>query len=243
MLLIAMLVTPTVADFQPNTWIVYVGENGDKLCQFNLPGQQDNEGIAYRLYLNSGMGYGNVYLKKDDQTDVNIMIDGLIKFTKKTVDNAKVGIDLQMKILSWASLPTTISELAAEKASDIIVDKIVEEYIKSADEYVNSITGKTKTTSAIIPKSASECETGTYTFCGTFTLDGNHFNAVWDNGAIAELEVIRWDSSGVELRRKDIGGVSNGLDAKYTGIISGDKIENGRVIWGQTSSGTWNANW
>jgi len=139
MLLIAMLITPTVAEFQPNTWIVYEGEDSDLLCTFNLPGQQDNEGVTYQLYLNSGMGYGNVYLKKDGQMDVNIMRDGLKKFTKKTIDNAKVGIDLQMKILSWASLPATISELAAEKASDIIVDKIVEEYIKSADEYLDNI--------------------------------------------------------------------------------------------------------
>ena len=100
----------------------------------------------------------------------------------------------------------------------------------------------------VVPRSISECETGTNTFCGIFTLDdqGDHFNAVWENGAIADLYVIRWDRTGVELKRKDIGGVSNGMEATYTGIISGDTIEDGNVVWfwgeGQ-SSGKWDANW
>lgn len=98
-----------------------------------------------------------------------------------------------------------------------------------------------------IPGKVNECEP----ICGTFTLanDGNHFDAVWENGAIGELRIVQWDSYGVKLERKDTGGRSNGLVATYTGVISGNKIENGKVTWTwsawpeRTNSGTWNANW
>jgi len=97
-----------------------------------------------------------------------------------------------------------------------------------------------------IPSSLRECETYTSEICGTWTLEGDHFNAEWDNGAIAVLKVQSWDTKNVIITRYDSEGASAGLSARYEGQISGNTIEDGTVTWtwkGSTWSGTWKANW
>lgn len=93
-----------------------------------------------------------------------------------------------------------------------------------------------------IPQSLRECETYTSEICGTWTLEGDHFNANWDNGATATIKVEQWDTTGVVLTRYDSTGSSAGLSARYEGQLNGSIIDNGVVTWtwnGNTWSGTW----
>ncbi len=90
-----------------------------------------------------------------------------------------------------------------------------------------------------VPKSLQECETYTSEICG------DQFNAQWDNGASATLNVERWDNGAVVLTRHDTVGSSAGLTARYEGRCTGNYVE-GMVTWtwnGSTWSGTWSANW
>lgn len=96
-----------------------------------------------------------------------------------------------------------------------------------------------------VPQSLQECETYTSEICGTWTRMGDQFNAQWDNGASATLNVERWDNGAVVLTRHDTVGSSAGLTARYEGRCTGNYVE-GMVTWtwnGSTWSGTWSANW
>jgi len=96
-----------------------------------------------------------------------------------------------------------------------------------------------------VPQSLQECETYTSEICGTWTRMGDQFNAQWDNGASATLNVERWDSGAVVLTRHDTVGSSAGLTARYEGRCTENHVE-GMVTWtwnGSTWSGTWSANW
>ena len=96
-----------------------------------------------------------------------------------------------------------------------------------------------------VPQSLQECETYTTEICGTWTRMGDQFNAQWDNGASATLNVERWDNGAVVLTRHDTEGSSAGLTARYEGRCTGNHVE-GTVTWtwnGSTWSGTWSANW
>jgi hypothetical protein len=96
-----------------------------------------------------------------------------------------------------------------------------------------------------VPQSLQECETYTSEICGTWTRMGDQFNAKWDNGASATLNVERWDNGAVVLTRHDTVGSSAGLTARYEGQCTGNHVE-GMVTWtwnGSTWSGTWSANW
>jgi hypothetical protein len=97
-----------------------------------------------------------------------------------------------------------------------------------------------------LPGSLQECETSTSKICGTWTLEGDHYNAKWEQGSIAAVKVESWGTSGVVLTRNDYGGASSGASARYEGQLSGNTIQHGVVTWtykGSTWSGTWNANW
>ncbi len=96
-----------------------------------------------------------------------------------------------------------------------------------------------------VPQSLRECETYTSEICGTWTRSGDQFNAQWDNGASATLNVDSWDNGVVVLTRHDTGGSSSGLSARYEGRCTGNHVE-GKVTWtwnGSTWSGTWSADW
>ena len=96
-----------------------------------------------------------------------------------------------------------------------------------------------------VPQSLQECETYTSEICGTWTRMGDQFNAQWDNGASATLNVERWDNGAVVLTRQDTVGSSAGLTARYEGRCTENHVE-GMVTWtwnGSTWSGTWSANW
>jgi hypothetical protein len=99
--------------------------------------------------------------------------------------------------------------------------------------------------SSSVPQSLQECETYTSEICGTWTRIGDQFNAQWDNGASATLNVESWDNGAVVLTRHDTVGSSAGLTARYEGRCTGNHVE-GMVTWtwnDSTWSGTWSANW
>lgn len=96
-----------------------------------------------------------------------------------------------------------------------------------------------------VPQSLDECETYTSEICGTWTLHGDHINAVWNNGAKATLDVEQFDNNGVVIIRQDTEGSSAGLTARYEGRPIGNHVD-GSVTWnwnGSTWSGTWKADW
>jgi len=96
-----------------------------------------------------------------------------------------------------------------------------------------------------IPNSLQECETYTSEICGTWTRMEDQFNAQWESGASATLDVERWDNGDVVLTRHDTVGSSAGLTARYEGRCTGNHVE-GTVTWtwnGSSWSGTWSANW
>jgi hypothetical protein len=94
-----------------------------------------------------------------------------------------------------------------------------------------------------LPRVIRECETYQGAICGTWTLQGNQFQAAWENGAKAMLTIERFDSGAVVIIRRD---TNSDFTARYTGQLSGNRIERGTVTWtsqGQSWSGTWTANW
>jgi hypothetical protein len=103
---------------------------------------------------------------------------------------------------------------------------------------------ESKTSAIALPETLYECETYTAQICGTWVLDGDHFNAEWDNGARATINIETWNSEHVAFTRYDVEGSSAELSARYDGQLNGDKIEYGFVTWtwgASTWSGTWNA--
>jgi hypothetical protein len=99
--------------------------------------------------------------------------------------------------------------------------------------------------SSSVPQSMQECETYASEICGTWTLEGSHINAAWNNGATATLNVEQFDNTAVVFIRQDTKGSSAGLTARYVGKRTGNHME-GSVSWnwnGSTWSGTWKANW
>lgn len=103
------------------------------------------------------------------------------------------------------------------------------------------------TGSGRIPNVIRECEVYNGTVCGTWTLQGNQFQATWDNGAKAVLAVVQFDDQQVVITRGDTSdSFSRNLSATYTGKLSGNQILDGKVTWtqdGRTWSGTWRASW
>lgn len=103
-----------------------------------------------------------------------------------------------------------------------------------------------------IPQVVSSCETSQYgRFCGTWTWNGQYFEAAWGNGAIGKLTVIQFDENRVILIRRDDSGISSGFWARYEGTPSDNSVEDGAVVgrwhWNtgrvHTQNWTWTANW
>jgi hypothetical protein len=86
----------------------------------------------------------------------------------------------------------------------------------------------------------SECETSEIgTFCGTWIWNGQYFDGSWVNGASAKLTVEQFDNDSVIINRQDVGGVSDGLVARYEGQRNGNQIK-GKVT-SQDQTWTWTA--
>ena len=94
-----------------------------------------------------------------------------------------------------------------------------------------------------VPHFINECETyGVYTVCGLWKRDGNQFSAEWKNGGKATLIIEQFDD-----RQVVINSHRDRMDIRYTGQLSGNKIEHGeftiKFADGRQGSGTWTASW
>jgi hypothetical protein len=96
----------------------------------------------------------------------------------------------------------------------------------------------------LIPSVIHESEGG---FEGTWTRQGNTFDAVWNNGAKATLTIEKFDQDQIVIKRDDTGAsVSHNFKATYTGRLSGNSIVDGKVAYEQNGNkwaGTWSARW
>ncbi len=85
------------------------------------------------------------------------------------------------------------------------------------------------------------------TFYGTWTWDATRkqFSARWNNGAIANITIVRDDGTNVVLRRMDPSGASATMTAEYVGRRQGNTIRGTMTLYyrGGKSTGTWSASW
>ncbi len=92
-----------------------------------------------------------------------------------------------------------------------------------------------------VPAALNVCEQGG---CSTWTWDGAHYNAVWSNGAVSVISVVRWDADAIVLTRIDPAGSSAGNTATYSGRMLSARAAGGGVTGsfnGSVWSETWNA--
>lgn len=103
----------------------------------------------------------------------------------------------------------------------------------------------------VFPQTMTECE-GTSDnniadqICGKWTIQGDHYNAVWNNGAKATLDVVKWDAADVVITCSDTEGTWAGLTATYEGQIYYDTEIFGKIkktMNGKTWSETFSAQW
>jgi hypothetical protein len=98
-----------------------------------------------------------------------------------------------------------------------------------------------------LPPVINECETNNARICGTWTLSGGQYNAVWSQGTQAVITVVRFDADSVVFTRKDVAGPSVGITARYSaGQNLAGTIRNALVRWtsgATTFGGTWDADW
>ncbi|HKY99311.1 MAG TPA: hypothetical protein VJL35_15770 [Gemmatimonadaceae bacterium] len=99
-----------------------------------------------------------------------------------------------------------------------------------------------------LPAKISECETNTARVCGVWVRkEGtNSYSATWSQNSTAIITVVRWDSNLVELSRRDTGGPTPRMVARYIAIPRGESVTKGQVEWTNddlTIYGTWDASW
>lgn len=103
---------------------------------------------------------------------------------------------------------------------------------------------RSSTESFTLPELIQTCETFTVEICGTWTLAGDHYVGAWQDGATANLEIIRFTETDVVLHRVDFGK-NQDFTANYTGTVTG-RTATGVVVWiasGASRSGEWVAWW
>jgi hypothetical protein len=166
----------------------------------------------------------------------------------------KIGesVDVQMLISDpyyQIPMPAPIGpDVKRLNLNDNLPSMVNAHFQKNLPIYVRHSPGYTPSSSVImtqsLPQTINECEDGGTNICGTWTLVGsNQYDAKWENGAKATLNVVSWDASGVVIERNDKDVSFSG---HYEGQLNGNNIENGKVTWSQNGnswSGTWNANW
>lgn len=99
-----------------------------------------------------------------------------------------------------------------------------------------------------LPSQISECETHTARVCGTWTRrEGtNTYSARWSQNSTATITVVRWQDDLVELTRRDTGGPTPNMMARYVAIPRENSVTKGQVQWtndGLTIFGVWDAAW
>lgn len=103
--------------------------------------------------------------------------------------------------------------------------------------------GKDRYTAELTSFVWHECEMAATSVCGTWSWNRKkprRLSAVWDNGAAATLDLEKIGRN-IVVTRRDAGGTSAGLQARYEGVWNGGIIS-GTVRWtrnGETTKGTW----
>jgi hypothetical protein len=99
---------------------------------------------------------------------------------------------------------------------------------------------------ADLPRQIRECETWNATVCGTWTLDGDHYDAEWTDGSRATIHIVKFTSTRVMFVREDLTGQSAGMTAWYDGVVTEDRVQRGVVTWrkdGIEWGNYWQAEW
>jgi ABC-type glycerol-3-phosphate transport system substrate-binding protein len=102
----------------------------------------------------------------------------------------------------------------------------------------------TPTETSSRPASITGCEFEYVEVCWTWVRKGNAYVHTGSDGATANMAVIKFTSTEIELERVDYGKHDN-FTATYTGMVSG-RTAAGTVTWnhaGNVRSGTWSAEW
>ena len=102
-----------------------------------------------------------------------------------------------------------------------------------------------RATPAQAPDVIKACETFQQQICGTWTLQGNHFEAQWETGIKSRITIEQFDNNRVALNGV-VATPQGDISVTYSGRINGNKIEGGtatRISHGQSWSGTWAASW
>lgn len=99
-----------------------------------------------------------------------------------------------------------------------------------------------------LPSQISECETNTARVCGAWTrvAGTNTYTAMWAQNSTATITVEQWDDEFIELTRRDTGGPTPNMQARYIAIPGARSVTKGQVRWtdgGVTIYGTWDASW
>jgi hypothetical protein len=90
-----------------------------------------------------------------------------------------------------------------------------------------------------MPATMQVCEQGG---CSNWVWNGSSYNAVWSNGAVSILTVVKWDANAVILTRVDPAGTSAGNTATYTGRMTSSNTISGSIS-GFYHGGTWAETW
>jgi hypothetical protein len=103
---------------------------------------------------------------------------------------------------------------------------------------------RTPTETASRPDTITGCEIWLEEVCWTWVREGDAYIHTGSDGATANMEVITFTSTEIELYRVDYGKHDD-FTATYTGVVSG-RSATGTVTWnhaGNVRSGTWSGQW
>ena len=96
------------------------------------------------------------------------------------------------------------------------------------------------------PRQIQECETWTARVCGIWTLNGDHYDAVWSDGSQATIHIVKFTATRAMFVREDLTGKSAGMTAWYDGAVTDGRVVEGRVTWRKDDfewGNTWEAEW
>lgn len=98
-----------------------------------------------------------------------------------------------------------------------------------------------------LPAKITVCETNTATLCSDWTLTGGGYDAAWQQGSAARIQVARFTADSVVFERADLPGTTTpDMRARYAATPEGRSVSKGVVDWttrGVTFRGRWTASW